>query len=222
MIIDIVLLVIIAVVAWCVAGEGAWGAGLNLLCILLSGLIAMNFFEPVAAMFGTAGAWSYRGDIIALVGLFAVLVFGLRELVERISPRYIQVNGLVHNLGRWACGLAAGYITAAFLLTALHTAPFPRNFVGFTPERNNLFGVAPDRQWLGFTQYVSEKVLSNNKIFDGPRATFGDYPNNIWPSFPIRYASRRDRLSGISSAPTGGTGGGVRRIEPSGGGSGGF
>jgi len=223
MIIDVILLVIIAGVTWCVASEGAWGAGLNLLCVLLAGLIAMNFFEPMANMFGTTGSWSYRGDIIALVGLFEVSVFVLREVAERISPRYIQVNNLVHNMGRWLCGLLAGYMTAAFLLTALHTAPLPREFLGFSPERGNLFGVAPDRQWLGFTQHVSEKVLYSGKVFDGPRESFGDYPNDIWPSFPIRYASRRDQIGG-SAAPAGGAaGGGIRRIEPTGGGgAGGF
>ena len=35
--------------------------------------------------------------------------------------------------------------------------------MGFKPEKNNFFGFAPDRQWLGFMQYVSEKPLA--KLF---------------------------------------------------------
>ena len=87
----------------------------------------------------------------------------------------------------------------AIVLTALHTAPLPREFIGFKPERKNLFGmVAPDRQWLGFTQFVSEGVLGRGFPigFDAPTADFIDDPNNkdrntVWPSFPIRYAHRR-------------------------------
>ncbi len=67
--------------------------------------------------------------------------------------------------------MATGYVVAAIILTSLHTAPLSREFMGFKPERSNLFdALAPDRQWLGFTQYVSEHVMrsgSNGPIFDG-------------------------------------------------------
>ena len=98
----------------------------------------------------------------------------------------------------------------AFLLTALHTAPLSREFMGFKPERNNFFGMAPDRQWLGFVQYVTEKPFAKiigqdpdtkqliAHAFDGRYQLLGDktaaYPNTIWPSFPIRYAMRRERI----------------------------
>ena len=47
---------------------------------------------------------------------------------------------------RWTCGLATGYVTVAFLLTALHTAPLPREFLGFSGEKKNFFGIGADRQ----------------------------------------------------------------------------
>ena len=46
--IDILMLLILAVVTWCVASEGAWGAGLTFLSVLFAGLFAMNWFEPLA------------------------------------------------------------------------------------------------------------------------------------------------------------------------------
>jgi hypothetical protein len=57
---------------------------------------------------------------------------------------------------------------------------------------------APDRRWLGFVQYVSEHVLYRGRIFDGP---VWDVPGanpprtDVWPSFPIRYATRRADLA---------------------------
>lgn len=208
------LLVVWAIVTWCVAGEGAFGAAVSCLVIVLSGLLAMNFFEPFAAFAQSnlmgSGAWPYRWDIIMLVGLFGGLVFGLRTLMEKLSPRYIEMSGLAHEIGRWSFGLIGGYVTMAFLLTALHTAPLPRNFMEFRPERANLFNViAPDRQWLGFTQYASENVFAAGRIFDGPVSDFiddnsDDNRNTIWPSFPIRYASRREQFAsgGLIAAPT--------------------
>lgn len=211
---DVILLAVWAIVTWCVSGEGAFGAAVNCLVIVLSGLLAMNFFEPCAAfaqrnLAGT-GEWAYRWDVIMLVGLFIVLVLGLRTLFEKLSPRFIETSGLAHEIGRWSFGLIGGYATMAFLLTALHTAPLPRNFMEFRPERANLFDVvAPDRQWLGFTQYVSEHVFSSGRIFDGPVSDFIDdnadvNRNTIWPSFPIRYATRREQFAGgqLSASPT--------------------
>jgi hypothetical protein len=81
--------------------------------------------------------------------------------------------------------------------------------MGFTPERKNLFGiVAPDRQWLGFTQFISEGSMSRSvpRVFDGPVEDFieprnaEEHPNTVWPSFPVRYASRREVFAGTSRA----------------------
>jgi len=211
---DVILLVVWGIVTWCVAGEGGFGAAVSCLVIIISGLLAMNFFEPFAAFAQSNlisdGAWSYRWDVIMLVGLFGGLVFGLRALMEKLSPRYIEMNGLTHDIGRWSSGLIAGYVTMAFLLTALHTAPLQRNFMEFRPERANLFGIiAPDRQWLGFTQYASESLFASGRIFDGPVSDFiddqaDDNRNTIWPSFPIRYASRREKFEagGLIAVPT--------------------
>lgn len=177
-----------------------------LVIVILSGLLAMNFFEPLAAFLETnvGGAWGPRFDIIALLGLFIALVFGLRTMMESLIPTFIQVHPVAYEAVRWTCGAATGYVTMAILLTSLHTAPLPREFLGFRAERDNfLMLTAPDRQWLGFTQYVSERVFPRGRIFDGPRFTVGNYPNDTWPSFPIRYATRRQMLEtgGVSVAP---------------------
>lgn len=211
MYIDIALLVVWGLVTWCVAGEGAFGAALNCLCIVIAGLLAMNFFEPFAN-FGERyliGGWSAYWDLIALTGLFAVSLTGLRFLGDYLSPSYPHMIPLAEDGGRWSFGLVSGYVTMAFLLTALHTAPFPREFFGFTAERKNLFNlVAPDRQWLGFTQFVSENCLGMNQpnIFDGAQANFIQTPsdqkaNTVWPTFPIRYASRRHQYAGGALVP---------------------
>jgi len=224
--IDIILLLIFAVVTWSVASEGAWGAGLTCLCILCGGLLAMNFFEPVADMLernvSSSIAWRYRWDSISLIGQFAVYTFLLRMATSYLTPNFLQMQLTLYAVYRWTAAALAGYITMAFLLTALHTTPLPREFIGFKPERANLFGfAAPDRQWLGFTQYVSERVFRRNHIFDGPRFKIGQQTNEVWPSFPIRYASRRDEIAGggveSSASGEGGKGGlKVKKNGPSG------
>ncbi len=213
-----ILIGIVALVAWCVAGEGPWGAGLTFLCVLFSALLAMNFFEPLAEMLATitnTGMWFYRWDYIALVGLFAAFVFGLREIADRMVPTFFQTEEITYEIGRWTFGVMTGYVTMAFLLTALHTAPLPRTvtqtgieeFLGFQAERGNLFGFHPDRQWLGFTQFVSSHGFARSdeqSRFDNPIYKIGGQggSENPWPSFPIRYAARREQLGGqVVAAP---------------------
>ena len=226
--IEILCLAVVGVVLWFVASEGIWGASQAFLCTLFAGLLAMNFYEPLAAVLRAFVPDKFC-DIVALVGLFGGLTFGLRLGTEQLCPSYIQVFPMLDTVGKWVMGAATGYLTMAVLLTALHTAPLPREFMGFKPERDNFFGVAPDRQWLGFVQYVSEKSLAVPMLlrigdkdfiiartFDGQPKIVGDpmkpysikdsrgmdMPQFIWPSFPIRYAMRRE--SGGSGAAAAG------------------
>ncbi|HVJ67385.1 MAG TPA: CvpA family protein [Caulifigura sp.] len=215
--IDLLLLAIIGVVTYCVASEGPWGAATTFVAVILAGLLAMNFFEPLAGMFPAAFDWQMRADIIALLGLFAAGVTGLRMAAEYLMPTQIEVSPIVYDGGRWGFGLLTGYATAAIVLTALHTAPLGKDLsLGFRPNENNFFGIggvesAPDRLWLSFTQYVSENIFTTGNVFD--RSEFPRYrgkPPEQWSSFPIRYADRRQRYASgaavASSAPGPGTG----------------
>lgn len=204
--IEVLLLIILAAVTYTVAGEGAWGAAVTCISVILAGLIAMNFFEPICnSLLGSDYYWQARLDLVVLVGLFAAAVAGIRAGADYLSPTYIGVHRMLHEGARWGCGLLTGYITMAFLLTALHTAALDREFIGFKAERANFFGLSPDRQWLGFTQWATERVFCKSpaRIFDGPVIVLGEpgaVPNNVWPSFPIRYATRRERGAGAPVA----------------------
>ena len=165
---DLILLAVFAGVTYVVAAEGAVGAVTTFFCVLFAGLLAMNVFEPLAGLLdGAGGFFRERGDIIALLGLFAVFVTLLRLACENIATQLLKLPTLVYELGRWLGGAATGYVTVAILLTAVHVAPLPREFLGFTPERQNLFGAdAPDRRWLGFTRYVSSNALGHKQRVD--------------------------------------------------------
>jgi uncharacterized membrane protein required for colicin V production len=237
--IDLLLLAILAGVAWCVAGEGAWGAVLTCLAVIFAGLLAMNYFEPLAAVLEKSLpiSWASRVDFIALVVLFGVLTTLIRVGTDYIAPTMIDVHPAAYHAVRWGFGALTGYITMAILLTALHTAPLPRTFLGFKPERPNFFGAAaPDQQWLAFTQHVSEDVFVKReiklddqrnrheikRIFDGlvywlPTRE----PTYVQlPTFAIRYASRRERVYGSGDGKPARPAGNSPGIGPGGGGGG--
>jgi hypothetical protein len=222
--IDVALLIIFALVVWNVGAEGAWGAAAVFFSVLFGGLIAMDYFEPVAELLQSAfgSDWANRVDFIALLGLFAISVFALRFLSEKLVPHFINVNQRFYDVCRWIFAVGTGYVTMAFLLTALHTAPLPRQFLGFTPERNNFFGMlSPDRDWLGFVQYVSEKSMPSSeegRVFDGSNFHLPSHDNQVWPTFIFRYATRRETFGSAAAAaippPTEGTTGGTSSGQP--------
>ena len=235
---DLILLAVFAGVTYVVASEGAVGAVTTFFCTLFAGLLAMNFFEPLAGLLdGAGGFFRERSDVVALLGLFAAFVTGLRLACENIAVRLLKLPRLVYEAGRWLGAAGTGYVTTAILLTAMHVAPLPREFLGFKPERQNFFGAdAPDRRWLGFTRYVSANALAKRqkvvdgqgnllmtrtRSFDGRTAldsgaeiTDGRPPNDVkLPSFLIRYADRRATgaaAAPIAPPPAGGGGGGGR------------
>lgn len=236
--IDFLMLAVLAIVTWCVASEGTWGAATVFFSVLFAGLVAMNFFEPLAATLErSAPGWAAYSDIVALLGLFAVFIFALRAAGEYLMPMYVEVHGAMHNSVRWLLSAATGYVVVAVLLTSLHTAPLPRSFFGFDPgpTRQTFFNLGPDIQWLAFNQYVSQRSLSSGgRPFDAVafERIPGQNPSTLttFSSFPIRYATRRALLASgggaaTSSAPPGPPAGGAPppNVSPSGQGrSGGF
>ena len=207
---DFMMLAVLAGITWCVASDGTWGAATVFLSTFLAGLIAMNVFEPLAASLeasapGGAAYW----DIVALLGVFAALVFAFRAAGEYLMPTYVDVHGALHNSLRWALAAATGYTVVAILFTSLHTAPLPRSFLGFNPgpASKTFFGLGPDIQWLALNQYVSERGLrGSGSVFDA--VTFERIPGQqqtvtTFSSFPIRYAMRRSMyISGASTSST--------------------
>lgn len=224
--ISIILLVILAAVTWCVASEGPWGAMMIFFATLFGGLFAFNYFEPAAVSIQgiLPATWSVHADFIALMLIFTLVVFLVRLGTLYLLSSYVEVHPAVYEGGRWFFGVATGYLAVAILLASIHTAPLPREFLQFSPEGKNFFGiVAPDRQWLGFMHYVSENNLARygeKRIFDGHQdSSVIGVENKTWPSFPIRYATRRYEYSrniGVEYVDGGGRseGGGWDQQDP--------
>ena len=202
LIFPIVLVAVWVAVTILASNDGAWGAGLICVSTLFAGLIAMNWFEPLAAGVLDSLMPPEFADFTALMLLFAGSVTGMRFLADYLAPTNIELPALVYDIGRFGFAILAGFITMCFVCTAAHTAPIPRSAIGFSPEDKMFFGAfAPDRAWLGFTQWVSERTMGSTHVFDGP--TYRGIPNADpqfagamparWPSFIIRYAARRER-----------------------------
>jgi hypothetical protein len=123
--------------------------------VFLAGLVAFNFWEPLADLLeprlaGTVLA-GYE-DGLCLVGLFCLTLGLLRLATYVLVPRPPAYPPALQRGGAVAFGLATGYLVAGFLLCVLQTLPWEEHFLFFDDPADPGTAVRqvlpPDRAWL--------------------------------------------------------------------------
>ena len=182
--------------------DGLWSNAICLVNVILAGLLAMNFYEPLAACLT-----NYNADLHSYVVFFdflsmwtcfilcAVVFRACTDAVSKVRLRFLKVVDL---WGGVVLSLGIGWVMMGFTLTSLHAGPLGQYpFLGsFQPQNNMFFGMlAPDREWLGFTKYQSSGAFcrSVDQQDNAPSRRTSSRSNssgecmsrNTWPATPI-------------------------------------
>lgn len=184
MVVDIILIVVFIAVIGFGFAEGLWANAIRLVNVVTAALLATSYFEPVAGWIAAlVPSYEYFADILAIWGLFALVLAVLNALTELVSRKNVRFPPVVDRIGSGLLVTWAAWVMVCFTLTTLHTAPLPRNslFGSFRPEQRMFFGLAPDRQWLAFVHKMSQGALSAA-------------PFDPESEFVIKYAHRRSAL----------------------------
>lgn len=185
----LLMLVILAACIGVLYPEGLWSNAVRLVNVVTAGLVATNFFEPLARLIEGWGEWfasaTYFWDFLSLWILFAVTMIVMRVATDMISRVKVKFLKVVDRAGGALFAACVGWVMVCFVMATLHTAPLAQNFLfgGFDPSRRMLL-VGPDRMWLGFVQHVSKGSLARSEpaVFD---------PDN---QFMNKYSNRRGAL----------------------------
>jgi hypothetical protein len=184
------LALIFVVVLASIGNEGMWSNAIVLFNVVTAALVATNFWEPLAAFLMTkASGGVYLWDFISLWALFAGTYLALRTLTDAASRVRVRFPKNVDLVGSYFFACWTGWVLVCFFTMTAHTAPLSKNFLfgGFKPEQQMFFGLAPDRQWLGFMQKESRGSFARSAPADKPEAYVFD-PNG---EYMIKYAARR-------------------------------
>jgi hypothetical protein len=167
--------------------NGMWGNGVLLVVVVISALIATNYFEPLANKLQSYdNSYTYLFDFLAIWMLFALSAVILRVFTDKLSKIKVKFRKPFDQIGGIILGAWVGWVMVCFTLFSLHTAPLARNFLQGEfqekPDTRMFFGLAPDRLWLGFAQKSSTGAFSRGQEFD---------PNG---EHILKYAERRARF----------------------------
>lgn len=180
------LLVVFLLTAGLTWLQGLWKGLLTLVNVLLAGLVATIFFEPITtAIVESSAQMTYLLDFLVLWGLFALAITVFRIVTEIVSRERVQFHPMVELVGRSITALLIGYLMVMFTNMTLHTAPIqasPFNGAWTSPGEASFVGLSPDAQWLSFVRGQSQMGLAGSHVFDEDG------------SFVQRYYSRRQAL----------------------------
>src|SRR5262245_21888968 len=134
MLLGIFTVAIMAVVAYAHIREGLFTTFAMLVNVLLAGLVAFNFWEPIATGLEPAFAGTFlRGyeDSLCLVVLFCGTLALLRWLTNSLAPSEVEYYPVLLRGGSVAFGALTGYLASGFLICVLQTLPWHENFLYF-------------------------------------------------------------------------------------------
>jgi uncharacterized membrane protein required for colicin V production len=160
-IVDLIIVGLILGLTYALTSEGLWGAALMFFNVLFGAMIALNFYEPLAALIDSTGIpWGFS-DTLSMLGLFCVSVLLLRMTTETIAPAMVRFPNPVYHLGRLVFGFGGAVVTVAFVILAFHAAPVHKVIFGAVKyDSKPPFKLGIDHQLLGFFQYQTGAVFS--------------------------------------------------------------
>lgn len=188
------LLVIGIAVFGTIMREGLWSNAITLVNVITASLIATNFWEPIASTLDEqVPSATFLWDLVVLWLLFTIVLLILRLCSDSVSKVRVRFKKPVELFGGLFLAGWVAWVSICFTAMTLHTAPLSREFLfgGFRAEERMMFGLAPDRRWLGFVQRMSLGPFSRVAPQDDPNAHVFDRHSE----FMIKYAARRERYS---------------------------
>ncbi len=217
-------LIVMFIVAYALMVEGILGAFTMFVNVIIAGLVACNFWEPLAAYlepnFFDTFLSGYE-DSLCLTGVFWLTLVLLRVATTQFAPAEIEVHPAIQRGGGALFGMLTGYLVSGFLLCMFQTLPWQVRFLDFDPdyrpEQVTRSYIPADRVWLAMMHRAGLYAFAGEDQTFDPQANFelryARY-RRIDKTHPLQYYGEFDRdvynqepAEGSSSVPPGLSGG---------------
>lgn len=177
--------VLMGLIAYAYLVEGLFTAFVMCCNVVGAGLIAFNFWEPLANVLEPLFGGSGYEDALSLVLIFSLALATLRTITNNLANTEIEFPPQLQRPGGALFGLLTGYLISGFLVCVLQTLPWHEQFMYFETKVDpgtQTFRrfLPPDRVWLAMMHRAGSGAFSTG----GP--TFDPDGN-----FAFRYARHR-------------------------------
>ena len=197
-------IVIMLAVAYAYLREGMFTACAMCINVFAAGLVAFNFWEPLADFLDPLLSENFLAgyeDSLCLVFLFCITLGLLRLATNNMAHKEIEYPPALLRGGAAAFGLVTGYLVAGFLVCVLQTLPWHQNFMGFQYEHSKDSPVPfarkylpPDRVWLALMHRAGAYAFANyedERVYD-PQSPYERYLTfDRSSNFELRYGRYR-------------------------------
>ncbi len=180
---DTLLVALILFMTYVLTSEGAWGAALMFFNVVFGGMIAFNFFEPLADVIDSTGVGFIMSfsEPVAIMLIFCASTLLLRLATESLGPAMVRFPTPVFHLVRLVFGFGATIVTFAVILLAFHASPVHKKMFGYIEyDTKPPFGFGIDHGWLGFFQATTGDVFARYGAgARDPYSTYGKTGNQL-------------------------------------------
>jgi hypothetical protein len=183
---NVIIVGLILGLTYVLTSEGLWGAALMFFNILFSGLIAFNFYEPLAELLDRTGInWGFS-ETACMLGLFSISLVLFRLTTETLAPAMVRFPTPIYHIGRLVFGLAGAVVAMAIIILGFEAAPVHKKvFYVIGYDTKPPFRLGLDHQWLGFFQHVTGAIFA--RYGSGQPDPFGEYGHaRSGDRYPVR------------------------------------
>jgi uncharacterized membrane protein required for colicin V production len=164
MVLGLFTVIIMGVVAYAFWREGPLTAFAMCVNVVLAGLLAFNFFEPIADLLDSSFEDTFADgtqDALAMMLIFLPVLALLRFITNSIANTHMEYPPILYRGGAVVFGLVTGYLVSGFLVCVLQTLPLQQNFLSFEvdePGKSHPLRkvLPPDVVWLAMMHRVSD------------------------------------------------------------------
>lgn len=158
---NIVLIAMVAMIAYWWANQGLFSAIIHLLCVIVAGAIALAFWEPLTVGLLLRGnAFDNYAWGVSLVGLFVAVLLLLRLATNKLIPANVDLPHWANLSFGFPVGAASGVLTIGMLIIGMGFIQSEREILGHVGSgrtaRAGEVGEVGSRMWLPFHKWTDE------------------------------------------------------------------
>lgn len=208
---NLILLALVLLIAYWWANQGIFSGLLHLICVIVSGAIALAFWEPLTLVFLKVKGFENFAWAVSLILLFVIPLAILRLATNKLVPSNVDLPHWANLTFGFPIGLCSGILSMGILLIGTGFVQGHLDIMGYkgyARDRDNAKNIThvgsslwiPVHEWTyEFYSLLSVTSLSTNQPL---RQYYPDVHKVAWSQYRDTFREGRGQVSITPNAAT--------------------